>query len=818
MKKNISINIGGIIFHIEEDGYDTLKRYLDSIKKYFSTFDDSSEILADIESRIAEIFLSKLNEGKQVITAEDVNALITTMGSVSDFKAAEAQELIDEPAATAEPAAASTGATQEQTADTASAGGSSSASSGSSSTGSAYAAPKQLSRDQKRKVLGGVCSGIANYLNVDAVWVRLFFALLAFAWGITIFAYIIMWILVPGSYELNEIEGNKKMFRDPERKVIGGVAGGVAAYLGIDILAVRILFIIFTVFGGLGLLVYIVLWVVIPEARSLTDRMQMQGEAVTLSNIESNIKKNQALGTEEETPITRIILFPFRLLGIILTSLGKVIVPLFEVFRVAIGVVIVLTGVGFILTAVLAGGTAIGITTTHGFPWADGNDVGFPLEAMTRAFPSWLAFVGFIAAIIPSIFLVLLGVSVIARKMVFNPTVGWSLVVVFFVCAVMLTVGISKAVYAFKEKGELKVENTFEPTGNRVIMKVNEVGLDDYNGASLTLKGYDGKNFKLVSIFTAQGNTRQKAIENASMVTYKVDQADSVFLFDSNITFNPDAIFRGQELNMTLYIPYNKPFVMESGFSRFITQWVDYEYIDDHTWIMSENKGLECTDCPDSNQSDDSGDHYDVAAGADGGDHDLRDFDELDLRGVFDVRIHRGDDYRVELDGSEDEKKKYTIYRAGETLVIDFEGKKSFNWDKVMNDEVRINITMPSLEKLDAIGYGTIHFDEFYATDMEMEIKGPIKVRGQLNAEDVVLNLSGKAEVDLSGRANKLSADLELASKLKAYNFEVNDAIVEAKGASSAKVNVTNSLEMEEGVASDIDYRGEPHVIKRDND
>ncbi len=791
MKKNISINIGGIIFHIEEDGYDTLKRYLDSIKKYFSTFDDSSEILADIESRIAEIFLSKLSEGKQVITAEDVNALITTMGSVSDFKAAEAQEILDEPVAATEPAAASAETTREQTADTTSAGGSSS---GSSSTGSAYAGPKQLVRDQKRKVLGGVCSGIANYLNVDPVWVRLFFALLAFAWGITIFAYIIMWIIVPGSYELNEIEGNKKMFRDPERKVIGGVAGGVAAYLGIDILAVRILFIIFTIIGGLGLLVYIVLWVVVPEARSLTDRMQMQGEAVTLSNIESNIKKNQALGTEEETPITRIILFPFRLLGIILTSLGKVIVPLFEVFRVAIGVVIVLTGIGFILTAILAGGTAIGITTAHSIPWADTNDVGFPLEAMTRAFPSWLAFVGFIAAIIPSVFLILLGVSVIARKMVFNPTVGWSLFVVFFVCAVMLTVGISRAVYAFKEKGELKVENTFEPTGNRVIMKVNEIGLDDYHGTSLTLKGYEGKNFKLVSIFTAQGNTRQKAIENASMVTYKVDQTDSVFLFDSNITFNPDAIFRDQELNMTLYIPYNKPFVMERGFSRFITQWVDGEDADDHTWIMSENKGLECTDCLNSNQSDDSGDHYDVAAGEEGRNHDLRDFDELDLRGVFDVRIHRGDEYLVQLDGSEDEKKKYTIYRAGETLVIDFEGKKSFNWDKVMNDEVRINITMPSLEKLDAIGYGTIHFDEFTGTDMEMVIKGPIKVRGQLTAEEVVLNLSGKAEVDLSGRANKLSADLELASKLKAYNFEVTDAFVEAKGASSAKVNVTNSL------------------------
>ena len=93
MKKNISINISGIIFHIEEDGYETLRKYLDSIKRYFASFEDSSEILIDIESRIAEIFLAKLNEGKQVITSEDVSSLIATMGSVSDFKAAEEQEL-----------------------------------------------------------------------------------------------------------------------------------------------------------------------------------------------------------------------------------------------------------------------------------------------------------------------------------------------------------------------------------------------------------------------------------------------------------------------------------------------------------------------------------------------------------------------------------------------------------------------------------------------------------------------------------------------------------------------------------------------------
>ena len=152
MKKNISINISGIIFHIEEDGYENLRKYLDSINKYFSSFEDSSEILADIESRIAELFLSKLNEGKQVITGEDVTALITTMGSVSDFKAAEEQE-------SEEPKQQFSKAREEAA--------------GKSNTSYTYQPAKTFQRDQKRKILGGVCAGIGNYFGITENFPRI---------------------------------------------------------------------------------------------------------------------------------------------------------------------------------------------------------------------------------------------------------------------------------------------------------------------------------------------------------------------------------------------------------------------------------------------------------------------------------------------------------------------------------------------------------------------------------------------------------------------------------------------------------------------
>jgi phage shock protein PspC (stress-responsive transcriptional regulator) len=795
MKKNISINISGIIFHIEEDGYDILRRYLDSITKYFSSFEDSSEIMADIESRIAEIFLSKLNEGKQVITAEDVNALITTMGSVSDFKAAEEQP---EPKTTWQDTGGSTYS------ETPPSGGAASAT---------YAPPKTLKRDQKRKILGGVCAGIANYMNVDSLWVRLLFALLAFAWGFTILVYIIMWIIVPGTYDLTEPEVGKKMFRDPERKILGGVSGGVASYLNIDILAVRILFIVLTIAGGLGFFLYIILWVVLPEARTLTDRMQMQGEPVTLSNIESTIKKNQETegAVRQESDLTKILLFPFRVIGTVLQALAKIIGPLAEALRVIIGIFIVGIGLMFLVSILGTAGVMLGIFSGAmvDVPWQNqAHELGIPLDAFLRAFPGWVIFSGFLALIVPALIVLLLGISVIARRIVFSATVGWSLFAVFFVCIAILAVGIPNIVYAFKETGEHRVEQSYSLPGKTAVLRMNQVGMDDYDKTWLKLKGHSENNFKLVQVFRSKGSTKAKALENSKMVDYHVAQQDSVLIFDSSLTFKEDAIYRDQAVDMILYIPYNYPFVMEEGVIDFITDYVEWEQRDpNNTWQITE-QGLECVSCPKPSPED-------IAR------EDLRDFDQLDLNGIFDVRIIHGNDFSVDLKGPDAEKAKYNIYRNGKTLVIDFEGKKNFNWDwnfdKVKDDQVYISITMPDIGKLEATGFGTIQLEEFHVQNMEFELRGPIEVDGHLNADDVIISMTGKSELTLQGHSNRMTADIEFASRLKAYNFEVNEAVVEVKGASSAKLNVVHRLEIEEGVASDIDYRGHPEVIRNEN-
>jgi len=793
MKKNISINISGIIFHIEEDGYDILRKYLDSINAYFSSFEDNSEILADIESRIAELFLSKLSEGKQVITKDDVNSLINTMGSVSDFKAAEEQE---------------------------NAGVSSNASSKERKSYSKQSTTsKKLYRDKKRKILGGICAGLAHYFNIDPVWPRLLFALLVLgSYGGLLLVYIILWILLPVSDELEESDV-KKMFRDPEKKVIGGVASGVAVFFGTDVTLVRVLFVIFTVVGGIGFLTYIILWIALPEAKSITEKMQMQGEPVTLSNIESTVKKGlNEKESEEESILAKIILFPFRLIAVIINGLAKILGPIFsmsvEILRVGFGVLITMIGIVLLFSLFFSAGAALGIFSMGPelFWWnSDITGLGLPVEAIRNTFPLWVLLTGFILSIIPALFLILLGISAIAKRIIFKPIIGWSLFVLFFLCLAILSFKVPQTVYAFREEGTFRQEEQYPTDGKTLVFKINQVGLDDYDVASLRIIGQDEDNVRIVKRFEAQGPTREAAIENAQMVTYQILRDDSVYTFDSNLSFKDNASFRAQRIDIDVYVPYNRDMVIDGDLWELIDNYGRHYYRDsnkNNTWMMTES-GLECMTCEGYGSS--------KSLNKSGNQTDLRDFESIELSGLFDVRIEKGDNYSVVIEGSDNQKEHYNLYTENKTLVIDYDNNNDrFFWKNKLleDDKITINITMPHLRDLDVKGAGKLKFRNFEESDVEIKLSGAVVADGRLDANTLDIDITGASFLDLEGRGTLMEVKITGASGLRAYQYEVDRAIVEAKGASSAKVYVNESLEINQSFASNVSHRGDARVTK----
>jgi len=187
MKKTLTANIGGLVFHIDEDAYNILLDYLNKVKTHFKNQNGTEDIISDIESRIAEIFQTKTNPSKQVINLDDVYEIIRIMGS-----------------------------------------------------------PEQFGE-------GGSTDGAShNETNTQ----------------------------------------NKKLYRDPDDKIIAGVCSGIAAFFAIEALWVRILFVIFFFAFSSSFWIYIILWVLVPKARNIKEKLEMKGQKINISNIEASLKED----------------------------------------------------------------------------------------------------------------------------------------------------------------------------------------------------------------------------------------------------------------------------------------------------------------------------------------------------------------------------------------------------------------------------------------------------------------------------------------------------------------------------------------------
>ena len=164
MKKTININLAGTFFHIDEDAFGKLQRYLDAIRRSLIEPQGSDEIMRDIEARIAELFSEKIESNAQVISLKELDEVIAVMGQPEDYSVDE--ELFEEPPT--------------------------------HSSAKARTSYKQLFRDVDNKFISGVSSGLGHYLGIDAIWVRLLWILLTFITsGVAIVIYILFWILVP---------------------------------------------------------------------------------------------------------------------------------------------------------------------------------------------------------------------------------------------------------------------------------------------------------------------------------------------------------------------------------------------------------------------------------------------------------------------------------------------------------------------------------------------------------------------------------------------------------------------------------------------
>lgn len=593
MKKIININLSGRVIPIEDSAYEKLKGYIESLRQYFAREEDRDEIINDIESRIAELMNEKIRKGASCITDADINEIASSMGRPEDFEA----EASDK----AQTAYQGSGNQEE-------------------SKYSSSRAKRRLYRDSNDKFVAGVCSGIAAYLNVDPAIVRILFAIITFGgFGLGFLAYILLWIILPAK----DVEGfmGKRLYRNPNDRVIGGVAGGLAAYFNRETWVIRLVFaapflfsillnilnavtwhtgmghffpnIFFGSIGGTFILTYIILWIVLPEARSTYEQMEMRGEKVDVNTIRQNMKDRikewseevkdtaQNLGNKaKDFASTRGKTFAseagdtMRRGG---RGIGHAIGVLFKVFFLFIAGTIAF-GLFVGLMALLFGGIAW--WPINNYLWTSKWQQLFAWG--TLIFFLIVPLVGFITWLVRRIIGVRRRTSYLGWIFGLLWTFGW-------VCAILFASSMFRdwSEYANTEDQPVSI---VQPATGKMVVVVSKPELEytgrfgwvndggdgwDLSEDSLRLsmvdididKSVDSDYHVYIRKF-AFGKSRQEAIKRAGEFRYSVSSKDSLLDLDNGYTIFPNSKFRGQRAQVVIQVPVGKKIQFDESVRR----------------------------------------------------------------------------------------------------------------------------------------------------------------------------------------------------------------------------------------------------------
>ena len=544
MNKTVNINLAGIFFHIDEDAYLKLQRYLEAIKRSFTDSQGRSEIISDIETRIAELFNDRVQNNKEVIRIKEVDEVISIMGQPEDY-------LIDDEIFEDEPQTSYNRKTSPS---------------------------KKLFRDTENSYVGGVSSGLAHYFGIDTIWIRL-------AWIVLIFG------------------------------------------------------------AGTGILLYILLWVLVPEAKTTAEKIMMTGKPVTISNIEKKIKD----GFENVTDVAKNVTdsvgtaaknvsdsvsnaaknVDFKKQGNKIKSssktffdtLGEVIMFFFKIFAKFIGVILMFTGAVAIISIII-GLFSLGVVNVVHIPGLDLVDV---VNAGNT--PVWLvSLFTFFTVGIPFFFLFYLGLKILVNNLKSIGNIAkFTLLGLWIISTIgLVVIGIRQAsAHAFNQHVIVKQE--LHITGNdtlKIKMVENDLYMNSYyrshsfkvlnneNGEKtiyrsdirIIVKSTTDSLAKIGIEKSADGRNYEKAIERAKNINYNYVFNENELLLDSYLTTPSENKFSDQEIVVILYLPEGSIVNFNNSTKSFLNHRTFNGNIvssgDTNHYLQITENGIKCLDCP----------------------------------------------------------------------------------------------------------------------------------------------------------------------------------------------------------------------------
>ena len=378
---------------------------------------------------------------------------------------------------------------------------------------------------------------------------------------------------------------------------------------------------------------------------------------------------------------------------------------------------------------------------------------------------------------------------------------------------VILSFTIPPYIRNFQENGRYTTVNRYDIYEKTAVLNFNDIGEDEFDLVSLRIRSYDDSVMKLEQEFNASGSTRKEAIENAKQINYAIDVQDSVFTFDSNLTFPDGARFRKQSVDMTLYIPVGQKFVLDENMGYLIGGFMYREgysnnQMSGNIWQF-DHEGLMCITCPEEeNEERDNDVSWNISGHQQ--DYELEDFSELEIKSAFRVNVKQSDKYSFTLNGRRDDLKDVIIEKTGNVLILDYKGDVvKLNRQR---REINVYITMPSLSavQLESASKGYISgFDEEF---MDLKLIGAAFADLDVEVNSLNAIVEGASKLELEGSGDRFVVEVHGASTLNAFDFEVKEALLESHSASTARIFADDDLVIRSHGASNVIYRGNADV------
>jgi len=424
----------------------------------------------------------------------------------------------------------------------------------------------------------------------------------------------------------------KKLYRDKENGMIGGVATGLGHYFGIDAVWLKIMFLVFVFAGfGTGILAYIILWVVTPEAITTSEKLEMTGEPVTISNIEKKVREEfeNVSGKFKNADYDKFgnqVKSGAEKLG---NGFSDFIMTVFKIFAKFLGVLLIMGGLT-VLVLLFIGVFTLGTTVSMDFPWQSFVEAGNFTD-----YPIWcFGLLMFLAVGIPFFFMTLLGFKLLAPNMKsVGNIVKYTLLAVWLIAvSIAISIGIKQATaFAVNGRTVQKQIINIAPTDTISIkFKHNDYfakNIDDRhefmvtkdslnndiiysNQVNIRIEKSDEKYAYIQIEKEAKGKSLSEAKERAEAIKYSYKIVGSQLIFDNYLITDAKNKFRDQEIEITLFLPIGTLIKPDDSMAH-------YDYTDDSFFYWHpENKEIfrvgedkiKCLNCPDDENNDDDDD------------------------------------------------------------------------------------------------------------------------------------------------------------------------------------------------------------------